>query len=424
MSNTFLQWNCRGLRANYNEILLLLSNYSPAVLALQETHLKESDDVSLKNYSLFNFISTDNRRASGGASLAISNRVIHSQIHLNTPFQAVAARVTLHKSVSVCSVYLPPNDTVDPLDLENLIKQLPEPFILLGDLNGHSPLWGCSDCNSRGKIIEDFIGKHNLCLFNDKSFTYLHPGTGHYSSLDLSLCSPSLFLDYEFKVHDDLCGSDHFPTILNNTSSPVDDHMPRWKFSKANWELFNSQCMLHLTPDKFADTEDPIDEFSSTLLRIAEECIPKTSTNLKRNRPWFDEDCKKSIRERRAAVRRFNLRPTSDNLTGVKVFRAKARRTIRQAKRKSWHNYVSKLNSRSSMKKVWNMVRKISGKGQTSSVSHLQKSDSELITNKKDIADCLAETFSKNSSSANYSEAFQKVKHEKEKTKLIFQILQ
>ena len=195
MSNTIIQWNCRGLRANYNEVLLLVSSFTPSVFALQETHLKESDDVSLKNYSLYNFISTDNRRASGGASLAISNRVIHSQIPLNTPFQAVAARVTLHKTVSICSIYLPPGGAVAEADLDNLIQQLPEPFIILGDLNGHSPLWGCSDSNPSSDSIEDFIGRHNLCLFNDKSFTYLHPGTGHYSSLDLSLCSPSLFLD-------------------------------------------------------------------------------------------------------------------------------------------------------------------------------------------------------------------------------------
>ena len=44
-------------------------------------------------------------------------------------------------------------------------------------------------------------------------------------------------------------------------------------------------------------------------------------------------------------------------------FRAKARRTIRESKRKSWKQYVSRLNSRTSIKKVWDMVRKIQGKG-------------------------------------------------------------
>ncbi len=420
MDNKLIQWNCRGLKANYNEILLLFSLLSPSVLCLQETFLKESDDISFKNYSLFNYISKDNERAAGGASVVINNKIPHSRISLNSPLQAVAVRVTLHKTITVCSLYLPPNDVVDIATLDNLITQLPQPYIILGDLNGHSPLWGCSNLNNRGKIIEDFIGKNDLCLFNDKSSTYLHPATGHYSSLDLSICSPSLLLDYEFKVHDDLCGSDHFPTILNNSSSPVSDSVPRWKFSKANWGMFNFECTSKITPDAFSNSDDPIADFSHILLEIADKYIPKTSTNPKRNRPWFDDDCKKSIKERRAAVRKFTNQPTSENLEHVKIFRAKARRTIRRAKKKSWQSYVSKLNSRTSVKKVWNMVRKISGKHKSSTVNHLQKSNTEKVTDKKDIADVLAETFSKNSSSTHYSETFQNFKKQQEKKLLNF----
>ena len=50
------------------------------------------------------------------------------------------------------------------------------------------------------------------------------------------------------------------------------------------------------------------------------------------------------------------------NLENFRVFRAKAPRKIRDSKRKSWKQYVSKLNSRTSIKKVWDMVRKIQGK--------------------------------------------------------------
>ena len=39
-------------------------------------------------------------------------------------------------------------------------------------------LWGCSKNNVRGEIIENFIEANDLCLMNDKSYTYLHPATG------------------------------------------------------------------------------------------------------------------------------------------------------------------------------------------------------------------------------------------------------
>ena len=173
-NDNLIQWNCRGLKANYNEIFRLIKDFTPSVICLQETLLKKTDSISFKGYSTFNYIFNNNDRAAGGASVVVSNRVPHSQINLNTPLQAVAVRATLHKTVTICSVYLPPNVAIQYEDLNNLIKQLPEPFVLLGDLNGHNPLWGCSDINNRGKCIEDCLIKNDLCLFNDKSSTYLH----------------------------------------------------------------------------------------------------------------------------------------------------------------------------------------------------------------------------------------------------------
>ena len=242
MKNSILQWNCRGLKANYDEILLLLNSNDPSVICLQETFLKDSDNISFKNYSMYNYISDTGDRASGGSSVIVNNRAIHSQVPLVTNLQAVAVSVTLHRVITICSLYLPPSVNVCPNDLDALLEQLPTPFLLLGDFNGHNIMWGSSDTNSRGKVVEDFIGRHDLCLFNNKEPTYLHPATGSFTCIDLSICHPTLYLDYDRKVGDDLCGSDHFPIFLQNIGSSVDQHVPRWKFKKANWEMFNFKC--------------------------------------------------------------------------------------------------------------------------------------------------------------------------------------
>ena len=90
--------------------------------------------------------------------------------------------------------------------------------------------------------IEKFIDKKNLCLFNDNKPTYLHPATDTYISLDLSICYPTLLLDYEWKVHDDLCGSDHFLIFLNNIASGVEEPSEKWKLNKADWPSFKALC--------------------------------------------------------------------------------------------------------------------------------------------------------------------------------------
>ena len=105
---TFFQWNCRGFKVNFNELSLLIQNYCPEALCLQETHLKETDKINIKNYITYNcYAQTD--RASGGSSIAINNRYFHSQINLKTNFQAVAIRLSLHKTITLCSVNIPPN---------------------------------------------------------------------------------------------------------------------------------------------------------------------------------------------------------------------------------------------------------------------------------------------------------------------------
>ena len=49
-----VHWNCRGLKPNYNEILLLLSLLKPAVFCLQETFLKQEDNINFKGFNLYN----------------------------------------------------------------------------------------------------------------------------------------------------------------------------------------------------------------------------------------------------------------------------------------------------------------------------------------------------------------------------------
>ena len=65
------------------------------------------------------------------------------------------------------------------------------------------------------------------------------------------------------------------------------------------------------------------------------------------------------------------------------------------------------------------MVRKIQGKGKSASVNHLKKNN-DNITSKKDLANTLADSFSKHSSSENCTSKFRNIKNQQEKQKLKF----
>ena len=69
--------------------------------------------------------------------------------------------------------------------------------------------------------------RNNIYLFNDNTPTYLHPATGSFTSIDLTMCAPSLFMDFTWRVEEYLYGSDHFLIILEGYYHPPDDRPPK-----------------------------------------------------------------------------------------------------------------------------------------------------------------------------------------------------
>ena len=238
IKHRIIQWNCRGIRPKYEELLLLLTLLRPSVFCLQETFMKPEETFTLKGFNVYNYIHTDCLRASGGSSLLVHSSVPQRQIKLKTDLQAVAVSITLNKEITFCSIYIPPSYSLRSEQLTSLLQQLPSPYMLVGDFNGHNVLWGSNDNDPRGQLIEDFITENDICLMNDKSNTYLDSGKGTFSSLDLSLCHPSLYLDYEWSVCEDQHGSDHFPILIESVQTHCEDHNPKWKLHKADWDLF------------------------------------------------------------------------------------------------------------------------------------------------------------------------------------------
>ena len=132
-----IQWNCRGLKPNYNELSLLISEYNLSVFCFQETFLKPDDNISLKGFNVYNYVHTDCLRPSSGASIFVKSSFPQRKIDLQTELQATAISVTLDREITICSVYISPSFSLNSQHLDNLLQQLPSPYILLGDFNGH-----------------------------------------------------------------------------------------------------------------------------------------------------------------------------------------------------------------------------------------------------------------------------------------------
>ena len=160
--NYIIQWNCRGLRSNREDIELLITKYSPAAICLQETLLTPHQTQTFKHYSAYY---KSGIHGHGGVCILVKNKFINSQVQFQADLQAIAVCITINnKTYTVVSVYVPPSEATNELAFDRMINSFSSRDLLLGDFNGHSHshLLGANQENERGKIVEKLIDRHNL----------------------------------------------------------------------------------------------------------------------------------------------------------------------------------------------------------------------------------------------------------------------
>ena len=88
-----VQWNVRGIRANFEELRLLCNQYYPQIVAVQECQLQKDKIINLTGFSgLTKSSPVDN--ATGGITSYINKSVLFSEIKLDTDLQAVGVSVS------------------------------------------------------------------------------------------------------------------------------------------------------------------------------------------------------------------------------------------------------------------------------------------------------------------------------------------
>lgn len=46
------------------------------------------------------------------------------------------------------------------------------------------------------------------------------------STIDLTICDPNTYMNYNWRVYENICGSDNFPIILENQNPELDHKTP------------------------------------------------------------------------------------------------------------------------------------------------------------------------------------------------------
>ena len=304
MAATILQWNARGLRCNRRDLDILIGEHQPDVICLQETKLEHSPPLSHYRCANYDGYCKSRRRnpdqlPCGGVLIYIKKGLYHKVVQIDSHLQVIAVQVTLGGTpIIILSVYIPGNNHLTTRYLSNLIRNIRGQILITGDFNGHNYMWGSPDVDTRGEIVERFTDKHNLCILNDGTHTYLKPQAQHVnrptSTIDLTISTPGLALRSVWEVLPDTHGSDHYP-ILTSILPSVADTTKLWSvplgFSKANWEQFHDMCLESISED-ILEEADSVHSFVEQITKAANDCIPRATAIPKKSNPWFDEECR------------------------------------------------------------------------------------------------------------------------------------
>lgn len=407
MASKIIQWNCRGVIKRYCDIGLLLQN-DPICLCLQETKFSPDQVYSRRGYNIVRYDVSDAQRACGGVAIFLKDNIPYREIAIQSVnLQVVAVEILLPKKLTVCNLYLP-NQNWQTDDLDKIIAQLPKPFVVTGDFNAHSPLWGSTKRDTKGISLENWLDRDDIVLLNDGSHTSFNTISNCFDAIDLSFSSSALASSLKWTVVQDLHNSDHFPILIEvECQEPAKSIPRRWILERANWQDFRNKLVKPSINDPKSITE--------CIITAAETSIPKSSGRpLRRIVPWWNAEVENSIKNKKTSLNRFKKSPTIDNLIAFKKARAKARKIVLESKRNSWNNFTSTISSNTNINEIWRKVKAISG----NSISHPPYCIvTETGVNSTDpfvISETIANQFQATSSSTNYSPSFLEIKPARE----------
>lgn len=325
-----LYWNARSINKRKKEIPALLQNID--IFLCVESWLQDpaDDDTNNQDFTFApGFVQLQKNRhhsRGGGILIMIRKSIAFQEIQIQSP----------DVNVELCKIRLTnTNPSIDivvcyrakgTLSQEqwNLIASYTDqnhPSLLIGDFNSHNIIWNCSNTDKNGKMLANSIEDYNLFLHNPDSLTRINPINCQHSNIDLVFSTLNLAQKINTQVLDETLGSDHYPILC---SIDLDKNLYKKKSFKiktlrTNWNTFtkeldsNFSTFLSYDFDN-SDAEKKYETFTETIINSL-----KISTPVKKNIdpskyknlvPWWDEECNKIIRLRKAAYKKWNFRKT------------------------------------------------------------------------------------------------------------------
>ena len=451
-NNTIIQWNCNGVasRINQGELQRLIADHNPMCLCIQ--HLGKYN-TNIKNYTLASqSIHSTNEL---GTAIYIHNDVMYDQTVVTSSqcqYTATTLNLGTKSNITICNFYNQPKFNYNLKDLKPIITSLPKPLLLVGDTNAHSPMWdeSCTAADNAGQILEDIFEENDMiCLNEENIHTYVSHTNGTTSSIDIAACSANVAHAFEWNAIEDRYSSDHHPIAITclQRGQPPPPPVERFNTERADWNEYKRIISNNLSEfDEDNNINNSLKILTDCIIDAATQAIHMTGRKqLKRTVPWWNKELEELLKLKHKISSRLThakrkldklanetrlsdaqLRKVADLTIEIRATKpalnkitAMFKRKATRAKAESWKTYVSGLNARTPIKKIWKKFRKITGT-QTRPTRRALVVNGNKLTQTEEICNAIGEKLEQVSSDQHYDPQFRRLKKETEKNEIKF----
>ena len=332
---------------------------------LQETLTKNAPPPKLPGYILYHKARQINSSTvDRGLITAVRADVPHVPIPkytTNKDWESLTITVQGFKNTTLDLI----NTYVSPKHLFDLDQATAgsENFLLAGDLNANSDVWGSSN-TIPGQHLLDQLNRSESIIINDPKV----PTTVYGSTLDLVIVSPQLFSATHWHQNESLT-SDHIANSIDIASvfhkAPGIHIPPRWITEKADWDLFAKK--LRNCPDP--DTNPSLDRRLQSLLHdvysAATEAIPISRAKATQStRSFLPPEAKKWTKQVSQLTKIFKANPTERNREKLRLCQQATKRQLFDLKKQQWDKWCNQLAEMSTTQ-IWRQIKKIKGHAPT-----------------------------------------------------------
>ena len=325
--------NARGIKSKLCSLKQVARDLEPDIVALQETHLREEEKISIQGYEWIE--GNRSKQSGGGVGFLVCKNLLRNVIRepsINYPdkMEVRWVRLILKDRQHLCmGVFYGKQETYqnqDTLDEYNTLENQINSFlaqnhqvILLGDFNAKvgndsNGISGGDPAVSRnGKMLLDLIQNTQTVILNSQPFctgkwTRVNTkNTSERSILDYVIVSPALLpfiktmaIDEaeEYKLFSRKSKSDHNCIYLDiQVNFPPSDTLLKqikWKITMdTDWKQFDqavaSSPVINTAPTQHESATMYYQKWSNHLLEIATATIGQYPTSKKYKRPFSND---------------------------------------------------------------------------------------------------------------------------------------